>query len=50
MEKEICPVKGCNNEATEKFGPVKVCVECFTKCAYDMEPLILEHPAQEDKT
>jgi len=41
-EDEICPVKDCQNPATVKFGPLKVCWQCFDKCAYDMQPLILK--------
>lgn len=41
-KKENCQVKGCSNEATEEFGGMKICVECFTRCAYDMQPLIFE--------
>ena len=42
MKKEKCPCKGCDNEATVEFGPLKLCQDCFVKVAYDMQPLVLE--------
>ncbi len=44
-----CPVKDCHNEATVEFGPFVACEDCYNKCAYDMQPLILkENQGQQD--
>ncbi len=39
---ETCQAKDCQNPATVEFGPTRLCAECYTKCAYDMQPLILK--------
>ena len=41
-KKSICDAKGCTQKATTKFGPYKICVDCFSKVAYDMQTLAMK--------
>ncbi len=47
-EKQICPVKDCNEEATIEFGPLLICEKHFNECAYDMKPLILKSNSKQE--
>ena len=39
---KICEALNCKKKATVKFGPTRLCAECYTSVAYDWKPLALK--------
>ena len=41
-KKKICQELKCKNEATKEFRNIDLCLDCYTKLVYDMQPLALK--------